>query len=194
MTWLARRPVRGTAPGRETVADHALCGRRSRTAAARCRRCEMDELAAQSTPGDEGGAAICGSVATVCAACDGWAVVMYLSAKDEACEIMMPDWMPGSRRVWLHDGSPARDVPGRDVVGRASEPAPLTGKPVLSRTVGLVDVPALRAFPRGVPRVHEHYGYSGEFRLVGDERPELPECPGVRAPILRDRAYARDLG
>ena len=119
---------------------------------------------------------------------------MYLSAKDEACEIMMPDWMPGSCRVWLHDSSPARDVAGRDVVSGASEPVPPAAEHIPRGAVPLVGVAALRAFPRGVPRVHEHYGYSGEFRLVGDERPELPECPGVRLPILRDRASARDLG
>jgi len=50
---------------------------------------------------------------------------MDLCLKEEPCEIMMPDRMPGSRRVWLHDGSPVRDVPGRDVVGGASAPAPL---------------------------------------------------------------------
>ncbi len=38
---------------------------------------------------------------------------MNLSLKEEACEIAMPDWMPGSRRVWLHDISPAGDIPGR---------------------------------------------------------------------------------
>ena len=44
---------------------------------------------------------------------------MNLSLKEEAREIMMPDWMPGSCRVWLHDMSPAVDIPGR-VSARAS--------------------------------------------------------------------------
>ena len=55
---------------------------------------------------------------------------------------MMPDWMPGSRRVWLHDGSPASDVAGRDVVGGASEPAPLAGKavPAVTRHAGSLPI------------------------------------------------------
>jgi len=38
---------------------------------------------------------------------------MNLSLKEEAREIMMPDWMPGSCRVRLHDMSAAGDIPGR---------------------------------------------------------------------------------
>jgi hypothetical protein len=41
--------------------------------------------------------------------------------KEAACEIAMPDWVPGSRRVWLHDISPAEDNLGR-VSARASRP------------------------------------------------------------------------
>src|SRR5260370_16270448 len=44
---------------------------------------------------------------------------MNLCLKEEACEIAMPDWTPGSRRVRLHDISPAGDIPGR-VSARAS--------------------------------------------------------------------------
>jgi hypothetical protein len=111
--------------------------------------------------------------------------VMNLSVEDEACEIMMPDWMPGSCRVWLHDSSPARNVAGRDLIGGASEPAPPAAKPVPAETVGLVDVATLRAFPRGVPRIHQDDPNSGELRLVGDEPPELVERPGVRVRALR---------
>src|SRR5260370_38552631 len=103
---------------------------------------------------------------------------MDLSLKEEACEIMMPDWMPGSRRVWLHDGSPARDVAGRDVVGGASDPAPPAGKPVPAGPVGLVHVAPLWAFPRGVPRGHQGDGHPGERRLGGAEPPETGTRPG----------------
>jgi hypothetical protein len=98
----------------------------------------------------------------------------------------MPDWMPGSCRVWLHDGSPAGDVAGRDVVGGASEPAPLAGKPVPAGTVGLVNVPALRAFPRGVPRVHLTISSYGRVSMVTRRAGSLP--------IVKDWVSARDLG
>jgi hypothetical protein len=38
---------------------------------------------------------------------------MTLSLKEGAREIAMPDWTPGSRRVRLHDISPAWDTQGR---------------------------------------------------------------------------------
>jgi hypothetical protein len=38
---------------------------------------------------------------------------MNLSLQEEAREIMMPDWMPRSCRVWLHDINPARDGASR---------------------------------------------------------------------------------
>jgi hypothetical protein len=50
------------------------------------------------------------------------ALVMNLSPKEEACEIMMPDWPSGSRRVWLHDVSPARAMPGRASVRVSRHP------------------------------------------------------------------------
>jgi hypothetical protein len=44
---------------------------------------------------------------------------MNLSLKEEAFEILMPGWMPGSCRGWQHDIRPAGDIPGR-VSARAS--------------------------------------------------------------------------
>ena len=51
-------------------------------------------------------------------------------------------------------------------------------------TVGLVDVAALRAFPRRVARVHQRHRDPGDGGLVGDELAELTEAPGVRVRAL----------
>src|SRR5215469_9695125 len=96
----------------------------------------------------------------------------------------MPDRMPGSRRVWLHDGSPARDVTGRDVVGGASEPAPLAAEHVPGRAVPLVNVATSRALARRASGIHQDDWHRGERRLVDDELPELPERPGVHVGAL----------
>jgi hypothetical protein len=192
MTWPARRLLGATTRGATWWRTMRSVGRRSGPAGGRCCRREIDERPHTARPatGPRGHLRIgCDAVR-----CMRWWGGHEPLKKEEACEIMMPDWMPGSCRVWPHDSSPARDVAGRDVVGEASEPAPPAAEHIPRGAVPLVDVAALRAFSRGVPRVHQHYGHSGEFRLVGDERPELPECRGVRVPILRDRASARDLG
>lgn len=65
---------------------------------------------------------------------------MYLSLEEAACGSRRVAGCHGPCRVWLHDGSPARDVAGRDVVGGASEPAPLTAEHVPGRMVPLADV------------------------------------------------------
>ncbi len=129
--------------------------------------------------------------------------VMNLFLSEEACGSRRMAGCHGPRRARLHDASPARDVPGRDVVGGASEPAPPAGKhaPPAGKhapagTVGLVNLPALRALPRRVPRVHQNDRHRGEHRLAGGEPPKLRECPGVRVRALRraNRYPAADAG
>ncbi|SRR5260370_36489914 len=61
---------------------------------------------------------------------------MNLCLKEEACEIAMPDWTPGSRRVRLHDISPAWDIPGR-VSARA--PRHINRYPAAAGAFGLAD-------------------------------------------------------
>src|SRR5258707_8873663 len=96
--------------------------------------------------------------------------------KNRACG-RLPGWLSGSRRVWLHDGSPARDVARSVVVGGASVPAPHTLEIVAGATVLLIDVAALVALPRCVPWVHQCHPHAREGRLVGHELAEVVERP-----------------
>ena len=53
---------------------------------------------------------------------------MNLSLKDEACGSRRVAGYHAPCRVWLHDGSPARKVAGRDVVfGHVKDRAPAGG-------------------------------------------------------------------
>src|SRR4030088_125219 len=110
---------------------------------------------------------------------------MYLSLEEAAWGSRRGAGCHGPCRVWLHDGSPARDVAGRDVVGGASEPAPLTAEHIPRGAVPLVDQAPLGGFPRGVPGVHQDDRHPGERRLIGGEPSELGERPGVRVRALR---------
>src|ERR1039458_3149961 len=120
--------------------------------------------------------------------------VMNPTAEVGDLRIESPDWLTGSRRVRLHDCSPARDVPGSDDVGGPGEAAPLAGEPVPAGTVGLVNVPASRTLPAGVPRVHQYHRDTGDGALVDDERPELEERPGcmIGAPCPVNRGPVAD--
>ena len=95
-----------------------------------------------------------------------------------------PAWFPCVRP---HDRGPApdTDVQGRDGVGRASEPARHTFESGLPAPVGPAGVVARRALLRGVGRVHEHDGDTGQRRLVSDEGAELMEAPGFQRGPLR---------
>jgi len=95
---------------------------------------------------------------------------MNLSLQEEACEIMMPGWMPGSCRVWLHDISPARDGASRvsarvlrhvnrypaaaGAFGLADDGQHLSSMPgnggrvAATRRAGFLPAPKDRAFPR----------------------------------------------
>jgi hypothetical protein len=92
---------------------------------------------------------------------------MNLSPKEEACGSRRVAGCRGSCRVWLHDGSPARDAASRDVVGGASEPAPLT---VVSISV------------------------TSTYRAISSYGKELMATRRAGfLPALKDRAPARDL-
>jgi hypothetical protein len=97
---------------------------------------------------------------------------MNLSLQEEACEIMMPDWMPGSRRVWLHDINPARDGASR---ASARVLRLVNRHPAAAGAFGLAD--------------DSHYlsGMPGNGGRVA-----APRRAGFLA-ALRDRAFARDL-
>ncbi|MCW3036355.1 MAG: Transposase IS200-family protein [Actinobacteria bacterium] len=88
--------------------------------------------------------------------------------------------------VWPHDGGPATNtyVHSRDGVGRASEPASRTPELCLGQPVGFVDVPAIRAFPGSVARVHEDDGHSRQCSFVNNETAELGECPRMQRGSL----------
>src|SRR6476660_1868750 len=96
-----------------------------------------------------------------------------------AC-VRWPGWLSGSRRVRLHDGSPARDVARSVVVGGASVPTPHTLEVVPGATVALVYVAACVAFPRRGTRVAQRDRDAGDGGLVADELAELVERPGVQ--------------
>src|SRR6476660_5943192 len=109
--------------------------------------------------------------------------VMDSAMNGRACS-RWPGWLSGSRRVRLHDGSPACDVARSVVVGGASVPTPHTLEVVAGATVALVYVPALVAFPRRVTRVDQGDRDAGEGGLVADEMTELGERPRVQVGPL----------
>src|SRR4051812_17326015 len=108
---------------------------------------------------------------------------MNSALKDRACS-RWPGWLPGSRRVRLHDGSPVRDVTRSVVVGGASVSTPQAPEVVPGATVPLVDMPALGALPRRVTRVHQCHRNPSDRGLVADELAELVERPGVQVGPL----------
>jgi hypothetical protein len=90
---------------------------------------------------------------------------------EEAYETAMPDWMPGSRRVRLHDISPAGDIPGR-VSARASRH--VNRYPAAAGAFGLADDDLYQPSMPGIGR-----------RVAEARR------TGV-IPALKHRASARD--
>jgi hypothetical protein len=96
---------------------------------------------------------------------------MNLSLQEEACEIMMPDGMPGSCRVWLHDINPARDGASRAI---ARVLRPVNRYPAAAGAFGLAED-------------SQHLSVPGNGGRVAATR-----RAGFLA-ALRDRAFARDL-
>src|SRR5258708_29476138 len=109
---------------------------------------------------------------------------MNLSLRDGACGSRRLAGCRGRCGVWLNEGGLTREIRGRHKVGRASEPAPRAADRVPRGGGLLVDQPASRALPRGVPLVHQDDRHPGACRLVGAEPPELPERPAVRVRAL----------
>src|SRR5829696_6022021 len=109
---------------------------------------------------------------------------MIPTDKSGGLQIVSPTWRVGSRRVWPHDGGPARDVSRRVGVGTLSVGAVHAAEVVPGGAVPLVDVPAPGAFPGGVAGVHQDNGDTGEGRLVPDEGAQLVERPRVQVGPL----------
>ncbi len=97
---------------------------------------------------------------------------MNLYPKEEACEIAMPGWTPGSRRVRLHDISPAGDITGR-VSARASRH--VNRYPAATGAFGLADD------DQYLPSMSGNGG-----RVAATHRTSF-------LPALKDGASARDL-
>ena len=114
--------------------------------------------------------------------------VNYLPMNGQACG-SLASLAAGSGRVWAVDCAPARDtalgdVAGRIVVGVGNDPARPTVEGFLVGPVAFVPVPALGAGLGGVPRVDGDQRYPGPARLVGEERAELVERPGLQGDPL----------
>jgi hypothetical protein len=109
---------------------------------------------------------------------------MIPSAKAGGLQIASPTWQAGSRRVRLHDGSPARDVLRRVGISTLSVGAICAVEVVPSGTVPLVDVPAAGTFPRCVAGIHQNDRYASQGGLVPDELAQLVERPGVQVGAL----------
>ena len=81
-------------------------------------------------------------------------------------------------------GRPACDVDRTDVVGMVDEVARLASKLGLALAVGLGDVAARGASPRGVARIHGHELDACDGGLVAEERAQLKERPSrVHRPL-----------
>lgn len=93
-----------------------------------------------------------------------------------------------------HYGCPACDVNRADMVGMVDEVARLANKLGLALAIGLVNVAARWASPRGVARVHGHEFDASEGGLVAEERAQLKERPSrMHRPLaLSDRCPFAD--
>jgi hypothetical protein len=89
-------------------------------------------------------------------------------------------------RVRQHDSlpGPERDVPGRDVVCRASFPAGEAEETITCRPVGLVDRTATRTCPARIARIDEHYRDPRQFGFVTNITTKLIERPRMQFPAL----------
>jgi len=88
------------------------------------------------------------------------------------------------RDVRLHDKSPASYRARSDSIGMTSEATLDSLEDRLRRSVGLRDVPTVRALPRSVARVYEMHRHTRSFGLVLDEGTELPERPARESSAL----------
>lgn len=95
--------------------------------------------------------------------------------------------MARDRPVYI---GPTLDVPSTYKVSMRLESTPNAAERLLGGTVRLVDVPAFRAGPAGVPRVNCDYGDTGEQSLVGDEGAQLEERPAsMSSPLTTPNGY-----
>jgi hypothetical protein len=98
----------------------------------------------------------------------------------------------------LVDSSPKRDIDRCDVVGRTSESARLTSKPISRRPVSLRDMPARRTRSGSVTRIDEYHRYSDDLGFVFDEGSEKVEVPSMQVATLSlvnryPRSYALEI-
>ena len=96
----------------------------------------------------------------------------------------------GHRDHWLHDNSLGPDIPGRNMVCWASEPAGHTNETGLRDAVSLIHEAALGASPAGIPRVNEDYRDTRQSSLVLDKAAKLEERPvGLARPLTPTKPF-----